>query len=347
MTLGLYLTRVIAFRIFTAWAVLTLLGVSIDLFQSASDLIALGGLGRLLGYTLLRAPQIMVTLFPVAVLVGATTAFLSLSHYSEVVVMRAAGFGIFVILRGLLSLGLILGVFYSQLGDRINSWTTANIAIAFPETTNEAPLGSMFWARDGLNIVRARLGSEDGSRLHDVSVFEVNDAGHVAVKMNAKTANFKNNKWVLNDVTRTEDNAITAQDEISWTTRLRPNSVRDIASKSISVSADDAKAALSGAAVSTRSSSYYETRIARSYAAFALPLIMFLLAAFAGFGSTRGNIAIRHASIALVLGFGYIAADGMFGSLGEVGVLGPHIAAFTPALFFAIAGIWGLMLLDE
>lgn len=347
VTLSLYLSRIIGLRIATAWAVLTLLGISIDLFQSAPDLLESGSVWRLLSYVGLRTPQIMVTLFPVAVLVGATTAFLSLSHHSEVVIMRAAGYGIFVILRQLMPLGLVLGALYSQVGDRVNSWTTANIAIAFPETKGEAPIGSLFWARDGLDIIRARLGNKEGSLLADVTVFMTDENGHIGAKLNAKSARFEGSQWFLSGVTETASNRVAEKQDRIWQTNLLPHSVREIASKSIDVSADEAKAALSGTAVSTRSNSYYETRIARSYSAIALPAVMFLLAALAGFGSTRGNMAVRHASFALVLGFVYIAVDGMFGSLGEVGIIGPSLAAFAPTVFFAAAGIWGLILLDE
>ena len=74
-----------------AWLALAILGVSLDLFQAANDIIPLGGAPRLLEYVIFRTPQILITLFPVAILIGATVAFLSLGNNQEVIILRAAG----------------------------------------------------------------------------------------------------------------------------------------------------------------------------------------------------------------------------------------------------------------
>jgi len=303
-----------------AWFAVAILGISLDLFQAANDIIPLGGAPRLLEYVAFRAPQIFITLFPVATLIGATVAFLSLGNNQEVIILRAAGCGILVILLRLIPLGILLGLLYSQAGDRINSWTSEKLALSFPEIKKDASVGSWLWARDGSNIIRARVGNETGTLLHELTVYETNDSGHVSARLTAKQANFENGQ---------------------------PETVREIASKSVDVSTDNARAALLGAVVTTRSAAYYATRIARSYSAITLPLAILMLAAIASLGGTRNDSGLRLASYSLILGFCYIIVDGMFGSLGETGIMPPSVAAVTPTLLFGIAGLWGLILLDE
>ena len=72
-----------------------------------------------------------------------------------------------------------------------------------------------------------------------------------------------------------------------------------------------------------------------------------MFAALAGLGGTRNDSGFRLAAYSLVLGFCYIVVDGMFGSLGETGIMPPSIAAITPTLMFIIIGVWGLVILDE
>lgn len=346
MTLNFYLSRFIGVRILTAWLALALLGISIDLFRAANDIIALGGAVRLLEYVVYRTPQIMVTLFPVATLVGATLAFSSLKQHQEVVILRASGSGMLLILTRLLPLAILLGLFYSQGGDRIQSWTAQKLAFSFPETKKEAPVNSWVWARDGNNIVRARVGRDDGTLLKELIVYETDEKGHIHSRLSADQVIYEDGQWRLSNPVRIPSTGDVEKDNEIWSTRLLPQSVREIASKSIDVSADDARASLDGSIVATRSNSYYATRIARSYSAIALPFVTLMLAALAGLGSLRGNERSRPAIYAIVLGFCYITLDGMLGSLGETGFLLPYVAALTPTVLFTITGLWGLIMLD-
>ena len=347
MTLSFYLSRFIGTRILMAWFALAILGISLDLFKAANDIIPLGGAPRLLEYVIFRSPQILVTLFPIATLVGATVAFLSLGNNLEVIILRAAGCGIFVILLRLIPLGILLGLLYSQVGDRINSWTAEKLALSFPEIRSEAPVGSWMWARDGSNIIRARVGHKDGELLHNLTVYETNENGHISARLTAEKAIFDDNQWRLSQGKKIQLGKPETEEFKIWSTLLSPDSVREIASKSIDVSAHDARAALLGKAVTTRSTAYYATRIARSYSTIALPFAILMFAALAGLGGTRNDSGLRLACYSLILGFCYIIVDGMFGSLGETGIMPPSIAAVTPTLMFIIVGVWGLVILDE
>lgn len=347
MTLSLYLSRIIFVRILFAWAILVLLGLSIDLFKSASGLIETGGGYAVFEYAYFRTPQIMVVLFTVAILVGSITAFLALGHHSELIIMRASGHGIFLILGRLVPLMIILGVAHSQLGDRVTSWSETGLAAAFPEDDANISSDKWLWGRDGGAIIRAQLAKADGSVLDKLTVFEIGKTGQIVSRMNAKQASYNNQVWVLADAVKIQNGVAEPSNNLRWDTQLVPKTVLEIATKKRNFSASDARAALAGDTVVVRSSTYYVTRIKRNYAAFAVPLVLMTITALAGFGSTRGGNGAKLAIIAVVLGFSYITIDGMVGSLGEIGAIEPNIAAFSPSILFAAIGVWALLLLDE
>lgn len=348
MTLSLYLSRVVGFRVLAAAVVLLLLGLSIDLIKSATDLIAEGGPAAILGYAALRAPQIAATLFPVAVLIGGTLAFLTLAHRSELVIVRAAGRSIFAILRMLAPCAVILGLIYHLMGDHLSAWAEQRLSATFPQTTEAPEPGATIWSRQASQVMRARLADSDGTTLQAVTLWELDQSGHVTGRREAENATFDDGVWVLRKVTHHRgDRLIRELDSSIWHSSLTPAGMRALAAGRLSVSTADARAALAGLAVQIRGDAYYASRIARSYAAFVIPGVMLVLAALAGFGLARSGGGPRMAVLGVVLGFLYIALDGVLGALSEVGVIDAIIAAAAPTALFAALGLWGLLVLEE
>jgi len=351
VTLGLYLSRVVGMWILVAGVVLLLLGLGFDLLRSASGLIERGGAPAVMHYAWLRVPLIGTTLFPIAVLSGATIAFHTLAARSEVAVARAAGQSIFGLLRRLAPLALLMGVFFSQLGDRISDWAENSLAEAFPperaDTGGTDLVGALVWTRINREVVRAHLANADGTTLDRVTIYRLDAGGHLAERLSARSAAYTGSGWMLSDATRRPGDGITHVKTMDWPTRLSPEDIVTLARGRRTASSSDARAVLAGQVAATRGRSYYSTRIARTYAAYAVPAVMLVLAALSGFGSARAAGGARLAALAIALGFLYVATDGLFASLGEVGAIGPRVAAFTPSAVFAVLGGWGLVLLDN
>lgn len=350
MTLGLYLSRMLGARILAAGLVLLLLGLGFDLLSSADALIERGGLRALGQYAWLRLPLIATTLFPIAVLTGATVAFLTLAARSELTVIRAAGQGIFSLLARLLPLALLMGLLYSQLSDRLSAWAETGLTEAFPPKREGAGstdlVGAMVWARYDGEVVRGRLASADGTRLEQVTIYRLDEDGHLAERVSADSATYRNPGWALANTAIERGEVTTTVANLDWPTRLMPMDMLALAEGRRTASSSDARAVLAGQAAPTRGRAYYSTRIARSYVAYAVPAVMLLLASLAAFGSARAGGGARLAVMAFALGFLYVALDGFFASLGEVGAMGPRLAAFAPSVLFAIAGAWAVLVLD-
>jgi lipopolysaccharide export system permease protein len=74
---------------------------------------------------------------------------------------------------------------------------------------------------------------------------------------------------------------------------------------------------------------------------------MFFFAALASFGLARSGGGGGHVALGLVGGTGFLLVDGVFDSLGEVGAMGPVLAAFVAPVLFLLIGIWSVVLVEE
>jgi len=349
VTLAAYLARVLGLRMAGAGALLLALGLSIDLIKTADELIATGGATALMHYAALRLPQMLTTVLPLAVLIGAVLGFMRLARSSEIAVMRAAGLGVFALLLRLVPLAVGLGLVHHLLVDRASAWSERALADAFgPVIDLPAPEpGTRIAMRGPSSVIVARLARGDGTALAPAAVYALDAGGQVAARIEIESAEFIDGRWRLSGL---ESVAPARRDRISeagWPVALTPATVRMLARGAGSATAGESAAALADRAVATRSTAYYRTRIARSRAALAVPAAMLVLAAAAGFGLPRGGQGLGHAALGTAAGFGYVALDGLFVSFGESGILAASVAAYAPTGLALLAGSWVLLMIEE
>ncbi|MGY9054650.1 MAG: LptF/LptG family permease [Alphaproteobacteria bacterium] len=348
MKLAFYLSRLVTMHVLAATLVLTLLGLSLDLLKSATDLLGEGGGRALVLYAMLRAPLIAATLFPIAVLTGAVLAFLALVRRSEMIVIRGVGKGIFGTLGLLMPCAILLGLGYHVMGDRVAPWAEARLSNIFPASTDAAEIGADIWSRGQGEIVHGRLAAADGTALEQLTIWKLDRLGLVTTRSAAASATYREGAWTLHDYRAdTSLKGLPAVPEVAWPTRLTPTSVRSLASAALAVSTATAKEALSGEAIPTRGGAYYRTLIAHSYVEPFIPAIMLLLAAAVSFNAPRGRGNVLRASLTIMAGFVYAVLDGVLGTLSEVGAINVIMAATVPSIVFAALGIWSLMMLED
>jgi lipopolysaccharide export system permease protein len=346
MTLARYLSAVLGLRILAAAALLLALGVSLDLIRTGDALIRTGGSAALLSYAALRAPALAATILPLAVLVGAMTGFLALGRRGELTAMRAAGQSAFALLRRLLPLALALGAAHHLLVAEATAWSERAVAARFGAAA-EAPVpepGERIAGRIGEVVVVSRLARADGSALASLTVYLLDPEGRIEGRVEAARARHKDGRWALADARRI--GAAPAEAD-GWATALAPSDVRALATRQRAAGAGEAAAALSGAAVATRSRAYYETRLAQSRAALAVPAVMLACAAFAGFLAPRGPGGLGMAALGALVGLAFVTVEGILVSLGQVGLVPAGAAAWGPVASFAILAAWLLLMREE
>jgi len=348
MTLALYLSRLVALRALAVAAVLMLLGLSLDLLQVADDLVAAAGADALVGYGVLRAPALAVTVLPLAVLLGGLWSFSALARRGELTIIRVSGLPVRALLVRLLPLALLLGAGQALLVDRGAAWSERALARVFGEAADiPAPaVGDRIAARVGDEVVVGKLARRDGTRLTAVTILELDDRGRLVGRLEAAEAAFADEGWRLEDIRRAGDDAPRTAGR-AWSTPLTPATVRALAAGDAATSAAEAAQALAGRGVAIRSEAYYRWRIAHARAAVAAPAVMLLLAALAGFATGRNDSGLALAAVGFGLGLAFVAADGAFGAFGQIGVLSPAVAAYGPPALFAVAGLATLTAMER
>lgn len=358
MTLLIYMSRVIGFRIFAVAAAMTVLALGLDLLNNGADIIGNNEAGSLTRYMLLRAPLLALNTAPVAFLIGPVLAFLMLGAHSEIIVVRAAGMSAYRMIMVFMPLGLICGgllfILLDQVAPRMEAALVSEFADA--EDVRSARLQpEKVWIRSGTDVVRignVGAGGDDtqpGAVLSQISIFMLDKRSALALWVDAEVAQFDGERWLLTGVTERNPGGevVETTDVLQWDTRLRPDFIVSLATATESVEGSTARGALDGLGIGPRGPAFYETRILRGYMVFALPFVLFLFAIPAGRSGGRSSQGSRYAVIGVFLGFCFLGMDGLMASLGETEITSPQTAAFAAPLAFAIIGFWVLLMVEE
>jgi lipopolysaccharide export system permease protein len=167
--------------------------------------------------------------------------------------------------------------------------------------------------------------------------------------MAAATATPEAGGWRLKDAKIT-DLGPTRADMISvgamdWRTSLRPGDTARLFADSYEITSGTAYRSLFGKGPVDKSPSQFQTRLYRTLASGAAPIIMLLLALPAALGHARSN-----RTLPMIFGLGcgllYLVSDGVLTAMGQTGVLPPLIAAWGAPVAFA-AGAVSLLLYAE
>ncbi|MBK0400291.1 LptF/LptG family permease [Limibaculum sp. M0105] len=348
MRLALYISRQVGLAIAGAGGVLLVLALGLDLLDTATELLDLGGFAALARYSALRLPLIAVTVLPIAVLTGGAIAFFAMAARSELVVIRASGVNTLRMMLLLAPLSGLIGLGYGYLSDALAARAEQALVRSFPELVG-TPTARMVWARAPNEIVRIRSSIPSGGTLSGVSIFDLDDDGLILGRTDAEGAEFRGDGWELTgEVTVTGLGGVNGPGgNRHWITRLRPADVRTLAAKPEFVGAQRAAQVLAGIAYGARGAPFYQTRLWRGYVAIAVPAIMLLFAAAAGFGLIRSGGRGWLAAGGVATGFLFIATDGFLISLGASGAMDPMLAVLSAPVLFAGLGLWSIILLEE
>lgn len=295
----------------------------------------------LIWITLLRLPAFSELVLPFAVLLGSIGAFLMLSRSSELVVMRSAGMSVwqFVLPAILVAMGLgvITVVAYNPLAALAKSESELLYLEAFgKEDSLFNTKGAGAWLRqdgaDGQSVIHAKGVAEQGVSLSGVTVFQFDKEGNLSERIEAKTADLRDNRWELSRAWV----SVVGQEPAFYrhyiiSTYLTPTQVRDSIGSVESISFWDLqnfiaiaeKAGLSA----TRHKLQYQSLLSRPF----LLAVMVLVAATCSLRAFRFGRIQTMVMGGVGAGFGFFILSEVSRNLGLSGLTGPVIAAWAPA----------------
>jgi lipopolysaccharide export system permease protein len=205
------------------------------------------------------------------------------------------------------------------------------------------------WFRIDGNVAMVRSAAVDGRVLHGVTVYERDPDKALVRRIAAASGTWNGQGWRLDNATVTDlrqDHAdVMTTAATDWPTTLRPNDVTYLFAGSYEMTSGAAYRSLFGHGPVDKAPSEFQTRLYRTLAEAAAPLIMLLLALPTALGHARSN---RTVPVIFGLGCGllYLVTDGLLTAMGQTGVLPPLAAAWGAPVAFA-AGAVSLMLYAE
>lgn len=341
-------------RAFLARFVGLLLGLvlflqTLDLLANANEVLAGGAapIDALVQYVLLRAPSLIETVAPLAGLLGALTALVTMAKNSEVLAMRAAGRSVLSLVGGLVAVGAALSMLlflFSELvvvrtNGLLEDWRDTGFKpsgeIANVETDNS-------WLMEDTNIVRVGHVIRGGTELVNVRLLKQGGDSEIVDIIDIDRAVWSVDHWDLTNVRRVGGTQSTDANlgPPGWNTSLRPEHFMRFANHPNELSLNALQEYVGNVAIGSRPQYFYDTWLHQKIAGPIVLALMPLLAAIAAFSHHRQGSAVMTIVWGITLGFLFIVIDNMILAMGQFGSIPPFMAAWVPLILFATIGVW-------
>lgn len=350
---GRYLTvRFVAYLGF-ALAALSALALTLDLMEEADRVLgsAYGGIPGLLWYSVLRLPDIVGQMLPVATLLGVVMMLGRLLRHSELVAMWGSGLSPLQIMGRLLPLAALLAVL-----------TFVNADVAVPETravlrawdVGEARKtgiladdGRMAWMISGNDVVRTPKQSSAFGELDEIAIFRREADGRLIERIDAARALPDRDGWLLKDVRRIDvaTGAATFAENLFWDGRIDVAALPLIASEIRDLRSGQLLQLIRNHGYGQRPGYRYATWLQARIAATVVPALMIFLAVALAqrFRRTGGFSTLLLGATAI--GFTFLAFDGVTLAMGEAGLAPSWFAAWAAKA--ALLGLIGTLVVSR
>ena len=349
--LSRYVARMLLARALILLAGLAALMMILE-FLADGDKVIEAGDGMVLPvlrFTLLRLPEILAELLPVTAMLAALLTFADLSRHSELTAIHAAGVSKPRLALAVLPVALLIALGQFLIADQAVPRTVAELR-AWGIGDYEAPDDEaiFFWLRHGDDILRIGGFDAQAGTLRDVTVFERDAEGSLIAELAAPHADWQDGGWTLHDATRAVLGAgqVDHEDRLVWPGDLPPALLGAAIAHPRETPLSQLIAVVRSPGLGTQPAYRYmlwlQERLAAPPTTIALILMIVAL-----MRPTEGRAAQGWLLVAgVATGFVCWTFDGLVLTLGDLGLLPPALAAWTPLAVFAVVAA-SIMLQQE
>lgn len=305
-------------------------------------------------YSLLRLPEILSEIIPIAAILSGLLTFAELARRHELTAIQTIGMSKLQLARAVLPVAGLIAVVQFAIADQAGPRAGSELrawGIADYEGQAEDGAQQMVWLRQSDDIVRIGRVAEGGQKLAGVTVFHRDPQGNFVEKIQAEAASYENGGWLLHGVSRSSANplagaAAAAGGSIAWPVDLEPSLLWLADARPKEISLLDLLQILARPELGTQPTYHYRVWLHERVAGPVTTVVLLLLtvALARPFHNRTGRGLIVAAGIAL--GFACWTLDGLLLTFGELGLLPPPLAAWMPPLILLIVA-WSIGLHDE
>jgi lipopolysaccharide export system permease protein len=346
--IGRLVTRMILLRFVSIVLGLTIFVLTLEIVTYVNEILALqnGRLQIVALYLAARAPSVMATFLPMAMLLAMLLTITELSYRNELTAIFAAGISPLRLLVMLLPMIIGVSLFHYILVDRLvpiaapvlRDWKIGDYGQKKIKIGENDPI----WFRTGNDIIRAAQASNDSRQLTDVVVFQRDDNGILQQQIFAKQASFGDMGWILKDAV-TFDAATgkpTPSATLPYQGKLRPAEAGTRSGDPEEMTMSELNYFIANNGFGIRPAYVYDTWWFKRLTPFAVSFIMMALCIPLGTRFRRGGGLGMLFAAGVGIGFSFFVLDGIATSLGELGIFPPFFAAWITSAMFGFLALW-------
>jgi lipopolysaccharide export system permease protein len=306
-------------------------------------------IAQILSYHIYTLPSMMALLMPACVLLAALITFGLFSRNHEIVAMKANGISLYRIARPVLAFALVASGLNFLLNEYVTpaaNWKAEQIVYA--EIQKNKEWGSFkqnqIWYKSENAIYNFKLFVAAENRLKGVTINYLDPQFQLSMRIDAKEAIWKDDRWELRDVLRTTF----AGKEFPLFERL-PSLAVDIAEKPedfrvVQKSADqmgfrELRNFIRKLRQEGYDSTRYETDLHSKIAFVFVSLIVALIGFVFPMRSERSGGIAWGIGIGIIVGFSYYIVFSFGKSLGSSGTLPPIVAAWAANVILGVVAL--------
>ena len=337
--LNRYIGRNILVSIFAVMAVLLAL---FSFFQILDELGSVGkgryDTGKAIMYVLMTLPTTAYQLLPITALLGCTIGLGVLANNSELTAIRSAGVSLEQIIWSVLKAGLVVIIGGFVVGEWLApmSEQKAQTMRSVAKSSHLSLKGSQgLWAKDGTQYINVRA-ILPGRRLNNIYVYEVDHQHHLTHILYAKSAFYRDDKWVLENVKHSyivKGNVVAEhEDKHVWNTTLSPDLLSIVTVKPNTLSIWGLYQYVEYLDRNGLSADQYKQSLWTKATLPVVTVLMVLLSIPFVFGSMRTVSIGTRILVGALVGIGFHLLSQMFSYMGLVFDLNPAFSAMLPTL---------------
>jgi lipopolysaccharide export system permease protein len=341
-TIAGFLTRMILLRFFTILLGITAFVLTLEVVGYVSDILALGGnpFVAIAKYALMRSPSILSTFLPMSLLLALLLSITELTYRNEMAAIWAAGVSPVRLITMLIPVALVTGGLHFLINDQaipaaaptLKLWGIGDYAAKKLNVSSTDPI----WIRSGTDIMRATKVSADSRSLEDVIVFRRDAGGLLKEQIYAKSAAQDSDRWLLRNVVVYYRNNLPPDrmDTLVYTGAMRPaNATRSGDPEEMTL--QDLNYFVANQGFGIRPVYVYQTWWHKRLTPFVVALMMISLCIPLATRFRRGGGLGTLFAVGIGLGFLFFVSDGIASTVGELGLVTPWLAAWTPVIIFS------------
>jgi len=295
-------------------------------------------------YVLYAIPRDVEIFFPMATLLGGLIGLGMLASNSELVVMQAAGWSRFDIIKSVMKTAVIMILISMAVGE----WLAPRGEAAAREIRAQAISGGSLvsskngvWAKDGDYFVHIGEIKERGG-LSNIQIYKFNEKLKLASWISADSAIYLNDTWQLRNVVETyitEERVIAEKLDVKpWSSSLTPDKLGVITPESLSISGlTDYLQYLED---NDQDPSRYLLAFWRKIVQPITVAVMLLMALSFIFGPLRSVSMGARIMMGVATGILFYVCNEAMGSMSLVYQLPPFLGAIVPSLIFVCIALY-------